>query len=140
LHSALPFLSPEGYRFYLPAFMTMSVTDFPRAGLIPLEVVRSLTPPSEKDVEGIQELAEATPELQPFGEEEWEGLMSTMRDHLRSGGPAESMFRERSSGFTAKQTAAIRDFLEYLLAVHDEDLPRGLVEQALDRHWRAAAS
>src|SRR5215212_2521611 len=41
LRSALAFLSPEGYRFYLPAFMISSIVDFGRADVIPDEVIRT---------------------------------------------------------------------------------------------------
>jgi hypothetical protein len=39
---ALSFLSPEGYRFYLPAFLRSSLLDFEAADLIPMFIVWSL--------------------------------------------------------------------------------------------------
>jgi hypothetical protein len=135
LRFALPFLSAEGYRFYLPAFMTMSIVDFPRAGVISDEVVRSLTPPLPSDVDRMRDLANAHPEMQPFDENEWEELLETMRETYRGGGPAESMFFERVSGFDTSQSKTIREFLQYMQGVHGDEFPGGEPERALERYW-----
>ena len=45
-------LSPEAYRFYLPAYLITSVLHYDEADVIPSEVVFSLIPPSDaKDIE-----------------------------------------------------------------------------------------
>jgi hypothetical protein len=135
LHSALPFLSAEGYRFYLPAFMAFSIVDFQRAGTIPDEVVRSLTPPLPTDIDRISRLAKTHPEAQPFGSKEWDALMAATREALGPGGPAESVFSERAAGFGADQAGAIRAFLEYMRDVHGDDFPLSEPAEALDRYW-----
>ena len=42
---ALGFLTPEGLRYYLPAFMIVSMLEPKRADVIPLSLCLSLTPP-----------------------------------------------------------------------------------------------
>jgi hypothetical protein len=138
LRSALPFLTAEAYRFYLPAFMAMSIVDFPRAGAVADEVVRSLTPPRPSDVDAIRALADAHPEMQPFGPAEWDELLATMGETYRPGGEVETMFFERASGFDAAQIEAIREFLEYLRDVHGDDFPQREPELALERYWSSA--
>jgi hypothetical protein len=140
LRSALPFLSAEGYRFYLPAFMAMSIVDFPRAGVIADEIVRSLTPPLPSAVDRVRELANAHPEMQPFDAAEWDQLLATMRDTYRAGGPAESTFFERASGFDSAQSNVIREFLEYMRDVHGDDFPEREPESALERYWSSPPS
>lgn len=137
LRLALPFLSPAGYRFYLPAFMAMTVADFDRAAAIADEVVRSLTPMDDSDVDRIVALAEAHPEMQPLGEPEWSSLVETMREAYRPGGVAGEMFAERVAGFTAAQKVVIREFLEFLAEVYPDEFPDREPRRALERYWAA---
>src|SRR4051812_38262225 len=44
LRVALLLVSPEGFRFYLPAYMIISMMDYYRADTIPGTVIRALTP------------------------------------------------------------------------------------------------
>lgn len=133
LKTALPFLSPEGYRFYLPAFMIFSIVDFSRAGIIVDEVVRSLTLPRASDIERIRELA-APPEMQPFSPDEWSRILGTL-EKAYLGGEPERVFLERMSGFDVGQRAVIRQFLEYMRDVHGGDFASDEPTIALDRHW-----
>ncbi len=137
LETALPFLSADGYRFYLPAFMALCVVDFERAGAIADGVVQSLTAPRPADVERVRRLADATPEMQPFEPDEWQAVLATMRETFRPGGVADVVFRERVSGFTAPQAAIIRDFLEHVRDVYGDEFPDDGPERALERHWRS---
>lgn len=140
LRSALPFLSGDGYRFYIPAFMVLSIIDFERAGDIADEVVRSLTMPLPADVERIRELAaEASPALQPFDAPEWDQVMEMVRETFREGGVAESTFSERVGDFDAAQASVIREFLEYLRDVHGDEFPDSEPETALERYWARRA-
>lgn len=139
LRHALPFLSVDGYRFYLPAFMVIAVADFSRADTIPDEVVRSLTPPRPADVDEMRELAKAHPELQPFDPGEWTGILETMEEAYRSGGPAEATFIARASSFEPAQVRAVRDFLVHMRDAHGDEFPSREPELALTRYWESAA-
>jgi hypothetical protein len=134
LRTALPFFSPAGYRFYLPAYMVFSVVHFPRAGIIPDEVIRSLTSPSASDIDRVGELADLTPEMQPFASDEWVQILKTVAETYRSGEP-EKVFFERVSGFAAAQAQVIREFLEYMRDFHGEEFPNREPEIALERYW-----
>lgn len=134
IRSALPFLSAEGYRFYLPAFMVISVVDFPRADVIPDEVVQSLTLPHASDVDRIRDLAKRHPEMQPFSFDEWTQVLDTVAGLYRSGAPERTFF-ERVSGFSISQCEVIHQFLEYMREVHHEDFPNREPETAIERYW-----
>jgi hypothetical protein len=138
LRTSLPFLSAEGYRFFLPAFMVMSIVDFARADGIPEEVVRSLTPPAAADVDRMRELAELHPEVQPFASGEWAQILETMQEAYGPSGALDSTFAERAAGFDGFQADVIRDFLEYMQRVHGEEFPGSEPEVALKRYWQSA--
>jgi hypothetical protein len=48
---SLSFLAPEGFRFFLPAFVRVSLLDFERADLIPMAVIGALTQPEDPDLQ-----------------------------------------------------------------------------------------
>lgn len=138
LRFALPFLSTEGYRFYLPAYMVMPVIDFERAGVIADEVVRSLTPPRPSDVDRMRDVAAQHPEGQPLGAGEWDEILDMASNAYASGGPAEATFLERVSGFTTAQRKVIREFLQFMQEAHGDDFPGGEPGQALRRYWSSS--
>ncbi|MCF2145864.1 hypothetical protein IQ276_005190 [Desmonostoc muscorum LEGE 12446] len=45
------FLTPEGYRFYLPAYLLASIRSYREADMIPTTIVHSLNAPQEQDSE-----------------------------------------------------------------------------------------
>lgn len=56
---AIFFLTPEAYRFYLPAYLLAAVSHYDQADSIPDSVVFSLTPPSDsRDVENYRQTVE----------------------------------------------------------------------------------
>lgn len=134
LSSALSFLSPEGYRFYLPAFMIFSIVDFSRADTIPYEVVRTLTLPNEFDIDKLRELAKLRPEIQPFSADEWETLLKMIAENYQSG-TFERTFFDRISGFTVSQSKVIRQFLEYMGDVYRDEFPNREPDIAIERYW-----
>lgn len=134
LRTALPFLTPAAYRFFLPAFMAYSVTDFDRADLIPFELVQTLTLPEASDLERIREGAKMHPEVQPFSAAEWEGILKMLGEYQASG-QAKSVFFARVTGFDAAQCEAVHDFLEYMNTVFSADFPNREPERALERYW-----
>lgn len=134
LRSALPFLSPEGYHFYLPAFMTISIIDFSRADIIPDEIIRSLTLPDPSDIDKTQELAELYPELQPFSPDEWEELIKTITERYHNG-DLEKKFFQYVSKFSFDQCKVIHEFLEYMRDTHGEDFPTQEPDIAIKRYW-----
>ncbi len=134
LHSALFFLSPGGYRFYLPAFMFYSVADFYRADVIPDEVIQTLTLPNESDIDQIRDLVSRHPEMQPFSSNEWEQLLKKMSDTYTSKSP-ERIFFARVSGFNLAQCKVIREVLDYMQHTYGNEFPNREPQIAIDRYW-----
>src|ERR1051326_6395053 len=71
LRDALPFLCPEGFRFYLPAFMIISIMDWDRADVIPANVIRHLTPLYASDIDEMAEAIASRPNVGPFATTDW---------------------------------------------------------------------
>jgi hypothetical protein len=136
LRSALAFLSPEGYRFYMPAFMVLSIVDYDGADVISGEIVQSLTPPRDTDVDALRALAQEHPERLPVATDDWQRWVNTCEHAFRSGA-AERAFFERTGPFSSGQRQAVRQFLEHVRDVHGADFPGGEPQIALQRHWAA---
>jgi hypothetical protein len=78
---ALSFLTPEGLRYYLPAFMIASMLEPKRADAIPLFVCLSLTPPQT----GESDLADFKRRMAIFDSAERSAIrafLSYAREHL----------------------------------------------------------
>jgi len=114
LREALTFLSPEGFRFYLPAFMIILIMDYYRADITSIVVIGRLTLPCTSDSERTNE--------QRFAE------------YYRSG-EAEHWFFERVSGFNEAQSKVIRQFLEYMRDAHSTEPDSEDAETAIERYW-----
>lgn len=138
LRQSLGFLSPQGFRFYLPAFLRITVTDYRRADVIPDMIMVTLTPPRLSDIEERQaklvKFEENYLEYAKFSPEEWRQINAPMKEDCRSG-EAQRRFDNRVSGFTPEQSMAIRRFLEYMRDVHGNDYAEE-AQRALDRYWR----
>ncbi len=49
--SSLSFLTPEAFRYYLPAFLLAALQSYKKADMVPFSLVFHLTPPAEGDPE-----------------------------------------------------------------------------------------
>ena len=114
--------------------MVISIVDFPRADVIPDEVIQTLTLPHASDTDRIRELAKLHPEMQPFSSDEWMQVLKTLADDYRTGAPERTFF-ERVSGFNTAQYKVIQQFLEYMSDVHGEDFPNREPQTAIERYW-----
>lgn len=139
LRDALPFLSPEGFRFYLPAFMIYCLNDFYRADVATDNVIHSLTVPCAGDFERLQKgfgdyRAGHPEEARSLPDDVYESVMRSQADFYDSGAN-ERFVRDRISGFTAKQGRVIRRYLEYMRDVHGEEFLRDQPQVAIERYW-----
>jgi hypothetical protein len=138
LREALSFLSPEGFRFYLPAFMVISIADFYRADVIPDGVIHKLTPPRVSDIEEsrarAEHFAKTIPDAATFSPEEWQRTMGPVEEAYRSGESAR-LFAARVSGFSPEQGKVIRQYLEYMRDVYGAEFSAGGPQKAIDRYW-----
>lgn len=138
LRSALPLLSPEGYRFYLPAYMTAVILDSRRADVACDSVIDLLSLPCVSDIDEKRAWAESFSKLQPdirsFSKEKWKRTMGPVEEYYRDG-TFKRMFFERVSGFSLAQCRVIRRYLEYMRDAHGAEYPDGEPQRALDRYW-----
>src|SRR5437879_1838453 len=72
LREALALMSPEGFRFYLPAYMIISVMDYYRADVISDTVISLLTLRYPSDIAEMPEQIASLPHIEPFSSIEWE--------------------------------------------------------------------
>ena len=134
MHSGVAFFSPQGYQFYLPAFMIFAVSDFDRGGAICDELVRTLTLPHPRDIEKIKSIARLRPESFPIPAPAWHEVIETLST-ASNAGDFERTFFSRVAGFDLAQRSCIREFLEYVRdASGDEYLSRD-AEIAIERYW-----
>ena len=137
MREALCFLSPGGFRFYLPAFMRIAVTDYDRADIIPGIIIRSLTPPTLSDVEEraafLENFSKQDKGYVKISPEEVRELNAQMLGSFHSGEDL-IWFDERVSIFTPEEKKAVRRYVEYMRDFHGNDLEED-AQKALDRYW-----
>ncbi len=134
LQSALFFLTPEGYRFFMPAFMVYSVKDFYGADTIPDEVIQTLTYPEKLDLDRIRGMAKHHTELQTLHADEWQHIINRLAKTYDEGS-VQRLFLQRVSGFDTAQSRVIRQFLEYLQDTYGEEFPDHEPKVAIERYW-----
>jgi hypothetical protein len=111
LREALIFLTPEGFRFYLPAFMLICLLDYYRADVTSRHVVNCLT-------------------LHLAADGRWKPSEAEEKERWWH-----DWFFERVSGFSPLQAQVIREFLEYMRDIHGEDFWDQEPQTALERYW-----
>lgn len=127
---ALCHLSPEGFRFYLPAYMIASIESYERADRLPDVAISMLTPPCKESYEAFREvlldIVKDNPEF--VNPEKFEPYLEEKNAKRKQ------FFLERTEGFTAEQKKAIVLFLEFMKENYSEDLDYEL-DIALN-YWR----
>jgi hypothetical protein len=137
--SALGFMTPEAFRFYLPAYMSIVLQEFEETDVLPDNTVFYLTLPLEVDqlyqLNAIQNLPndiqsafgqsanEIKPMINQFLVEELSRSTQKVHD-----------FMERVSGFDQQQAQAIRYYLE-CLSENKDYFFRDQPQVAIERYW-----
>lgn len=138
LRTALPLLSPEGFRFYLPAFMIYCASDFYRADVASHNVIRSITLPLVSDFEkrkrGMDDYRTNHPNDRSLPDQVYKDTLGAI-EQVYSSGDLEGLVVERISGFSAEQGTAIRRYLEYMASVHGEEFLSDQPRIAIERYW-----
>lgn len=138
LRTALPFLSPEGFRFYIPAFLIYCVSDFYRSDVASHNVIRSITLPLfsdfEKNKKEMDDYRSSHPDDRSLPDDAYNEFISS-QENFYSSGAKETLVRERISGFTAEQAAVIRRYLEYMRDAHGDEFLRDQPQVAIERYW-----
>lgn len=125
--SCLSFLSPAGYRYYLPAFLCFAVRDYWGADLIPDGIVFTLTWPVEDVAPGIDPCPLARQPLNIDSD-------SLLQDRPQTNA-AIGRFIACAYLFSPAQGRAIYHFLAYLRDEYGSDFLHNEPEVAIRRYW-----
>lgn len=128
-NSALSFLTPEAFRFYLPAYLSIVVREFEKTDILPEVTVQYLTLPVEAD-----DLNKLSYIQQESNETKLE-LSQFLIDELSRSNQRVHQFMERMSGLNQQQGQAIRYYLEYLKAEKNDYFFSNEPEMAIERYW-----
>jgi hypothetical protein len=127
--SALAFLTPEAFRFYLPAYLSNVVREFDESDALPEISVYYLTLPVEAD-----SLINLSYIQQQSNETKLEVSQFLMEELSRSNQKVHR-FMELMFGFNQQQGQAIRYYLEYLKAEKNDYFFSNEPEIAIERYW-----
>jgi hypothetical protein len=130
----LGMLSPEAFRYFLPAFMSAGISEYPSLDTFVAELVTALTEPRIDDVHrALDRVARIPPEMGlPLGVFE---LLKQQQIEWYEGGGPQASFAARTEGLSASEGAAILEFLVAIRDDHGEDFPLGDPQVAIDRYW-----
>ncbi|HYK05860.1 MAG TPA: hypothetical protein VE974_29210 [Thermoanaerobaculia bacterium] len=127
-------LSPDAFRYFLPAFLHAALESYESLSVFASELVGALTEPSRADVvESLDRLARL-PSGVGLPPDTAELLRKQQLEWFDSGVPA-AMFNERVNSLTPAEGAAILAFFEAFQAAHGDDFPFGELQTAIDRYW-----
>jgi hypothetical protein len=128
----LSLLSPEAFRYFLPAFMHASLEAYDSVSVFAAELIGALTEPARTDiVEAFDRAAQTPPGLGLMDAAE---LRRKQLEWFDAGIPT-AIFHERFDNLTPAEGAAILAFLVAFQAAHGADFPFGELEVAIDRTW-----
>jgi hypothetical protein len=127
-------LTPEAFKYLLPALMAHALGSSGSSFSIDVELVGMLTAPSRADI--IEKYARLS-QMPLVG-----GLTPAMLDmvgkqelEMFDAGDTSAAFHERVDDLTRAEGEAVLAFLETLRKEHAENYPFGELETAIDRHW-----
>lgn len=129
---ALAFMTPEAFAFLLPAYLVLSVAQYSESDTLTSSLLTNLTPPDEADAHVFEALVK---DMQALGADLVEEAPT---DSLGADDELFELFMARAAVLTRDEKAAVRDYLEYIDAVHGEDFPAFGPKQALNRYWAGA--
>ena len=123
------FLSPAGFKYYLPAYLCYAVCAYAEADSIPDGLIFALTLPSE--VAGILAAHQLTPPQLSEGlpEISWRSYSSELQCQIH-------YHLNRFRQFNAEQGRAIHHFLAYMRAEHGSEYWENEPEIAIARYWK----
>lgn len=139
---SVAFLSPEGFRFYLPLYLLAALFHYDEAGFLVDSMVYRLLPPGEMTLKQRQELESNLKNLSGLSEQTQEIFRKHAESMLHPDPSAlkeqKARFRDLLDGFSPRQRRAIRAVLESLREEHGDDDEMQLAIAALsDEHGHA---
>lgn len=132
-NSALAFMTPQAFRFYLPAYLSIVIREFEEADVLIDNTVFDLTLPVEAD--SLNKLNIIQNSNSPLSDENQDMISQILIDELSYSTQKVHRFIERMSGFNQQQGQAIRYFLEYLNFEKQDDFLNNEPQVAIERYW-----
>jgi hypothetical protein len=145
-HASLSFLTGEGFRYFLPAYLICDLHEYP-SGANP---VFHLTHGFYK------EAPEDKAELYRFIEEQdiYSALPAHLREIVQEMGPMKEILEshreddtdwraysiERFAGFSRPERLAIISYLEHVASLDERETERDEITQALENYWRPSVA
>ena len=127
-------LAPEAFRYFLPAFLNLSVEHYDSLRNFVAELIGALTEPTRADVLQALNYAAQIPGGMGLTSETLRQLRQQQLDWYDSGKPL-ATYQERIADLSSAEGEAILDFLVAIWDVHGEDFPFNEPRIAIDRHW-----
>lgn len=128
-NSALCFMTPSAFRFYLPAYLSQVVQDFQNSDVLPENIMQFLTLPTEID----------TLNKLNFFQQHLNGGALTVHQvlmkQLEESNQRVHEFIERMLGLNYQQSQAIRYYLEYLKTEKEDCFLFNEPQIAIYRYW-----
>jgi hypothetical protein len=126
-------LAPEGFRYFLPAFLSLVVEHYDALGSFASELLGALTEPSRDDVVQALDRAARIPAGLGFTAETMRQLRQQQLEWFDSGTPL-AAYQKRVEDLSPEEGAAILDFLATIRDIHGRDFPFDEPQVAIDRY------
>ena len=127
-------LAPDAFRYFLPAFFSVTVKSYNSIPVFVSELVNALTEPRRTDIVKSLDRLERAPAGVGLSQDLNASLRKGQLEWFDSGAPA-AKFRERCDGLTAEEGSAIATFFVWLKRKHAAAFPFHELDKALDRTW-----
>lgn len=129
---SLPFFTPAGYKYYLPAFLIFVVDDYYEADTLTDNLILQLTLPTEIDV-AIMAQTLGSPDVQErFPSTDFTAILQSQ---LQSMNQSVHRFIDRFRSFTPEQGRVAKHFLAFMGEEHRDDFLRQEPAIAIERYW-----
>jgi hypothetical protein len=127
-------LTPQAFRYFLPAFLWLSVGSYDSIPVFVSELVNVLTEPSRADiVESLDRLERAPPGI-GLSRELTASLRKGQLEWFDSGAPT-ARFHECFDELTTEEGAVVATFFAMLKSTHAAAFPFQELDKAVDRTW-----
>jgi len=127
-------LTPEAFRYFLPAFLHAALASYASVSVFASELVGALTEPSRADVVAALDRVNQIPPGLGLPKDMTELFRKQQLEWFDSGIPA-AIFHERVDGLTAAEGAAILAFFGAFKETHGLNFPFRELEIAVERYW-----
>lgn len=130
-------LAPDAFRYFLPAFLTLAGQHYDSLGYFVAELIGALTEPTRDDVVQALDRAAQIPASMGLSPDTLRQLRQQQLEWFDSGTP-QVIYRERMTGLSDAERAAIVSFLATVRDTHADDFPFNEPQTAIDRMSKAS--